>query len=75
MGIVVKENIMKNKFKLFLVILVIFSFGLFFGEFLLDTIINSERDSLNIEIRDSVLTAIIVSLLITVGYKSLKNKK
>ena len=71
----VKESIMKNKFKLFFFILVIFSFGLFFGEFLLDTIINSERDSLKIEIRDSVLTAIIVSLLVTVGYKSLKNKK
>ncbi len=71
----VKESIMKNKFKLFFFILIIFSFGLFFGEFLLDTIINSERDSLKIEIRDSVLTAIIVSLLITIGYKSLKNKK
>tara|TARA_B110001450_G_scaffold255526_1_gene283327 strand:- start:2669 stop:2887 length:219 start_codon:yes stop_codon:yes gene_type:complete len=71
----VKENIMKNKFKLFFFILVIFSFGLFFGEFLLDTIINSERDSLRIEIRDSFLTAIIVSLLVTIGYKSLKTKK
>ena len=75
MGVMVKENIMKNKFKLFFFILVIFSFGLFFGEFLLDTIINSERDSLRIEIRDSFLTAIIVSLLVTIGYKSLKTKK
>jgi hypothetical protein len=50
----------------------IFSFFLFFGEWLIDLVINGKRESLRIEIRDSILTSIIVGILVVIGNNSLK---
>lgn len=68
----VRSNSLKKNLKLFIVTLLIFSIGLFFGELLLDIILEDKRDLLKIEVRDSFLTAIIVAILVVIGNKSLK---
>lgn len=68
----VRSKNLKKNLKLFIVTLLIFSIGLFFGELLLDTILEDKRDLLKIEVRDSFLTAIIVAILVVIGNKSLK---
>lgn len=66
---------MKRVLKRFLFIWVTFSVGLFFGEWLLDVIFNSERTSLKIEIMESVIIGLIVAVLMIIGNKSLRKGK
>lgn len=66
---------MKRVIKRFLFIWVIFSVGLFFGEWLLDILFNSERNSLKIEIIECVIIGLIVAVLMIIGNKSLRKGK
>lgn len=58
--------------KAFILFWVVFSTGLFFGEWLLDVILNSKRDTISGEARDAVLVGLIVAFLLVVQQKSLK---
>ncbi len=54
---------MKKKIRKFLFYFAAFSIGLFFGEWLLDIIINSSRSAVKIEIFESIIIAFIVAIL------------
>lgn len=56
----------------FIIFWVIFSVGLFFGEWLLDVILNSKRDTIREEALDAVLVGLIVAFLLVIQHKSLK---
>jgi len=58
----------------FLILFGVFSIGLFFGEWLIDKIFDSSRDSLKIEIIQSILIGCLVALLFVFGSKSLKKR-
>ncbi|MCG1035063.1 hypothetical protein [Polaribacter sargassicola] len=64
-----KELLVKYKFILFIILFVIFSIGLFFGELLLDTLINDKRDALKTEIIDAIFTGFICSCGFLIGSK------
>jgi len=58
--------------KAFIILWVVFSAGLFFGEWLLDVVMKSERDTIREEALDAVLVGLIVSFLLVVQNESLK---
>ena len=61
--------------KKFLFLWIFFSVGMFFGEWLLDIILKSERDTIKIEALESIIIGLIVALLIMVNNILKKNKK
>ncbi len=70
-----KKIDMKKLIIKFVFLFSVFSIGLFFGEWLLDVILNSKRDTIKIEAMESVIIGFIVALLIVIGNKSLKKNK
>jgi hypothetical protein len=66
---------MKRSILRFALLTSIFSIGLFFGECLLDTILNSTRDTLEKEAIQSIFIGLFVALLMTWKTKKrIKNK-
>ena len=66
---------MKAIIKKFVFLWMVFAIGLFFGEWLLDVIINSKRDIIKTEVMESIIIGLIVAILIIIGNKSLRKPK
>ncbi len=63
---------MKNKIKTFILLFIVFSLGLFFGELFLDIFFGNDTELLSKRIRDSILKGLIVSILFLIGSRALK---
>ncbi len=63
---------MKKIVKRIIFLWAVFSIGLFFGEWLLDIVLNNKRDIIKVEAIESVIIGLIVAILIVIGNKSLK---
>lgn len=66
---------MKKRIIRFVILFSIFSAGLFLGEWLLDIILKSNRDTLKVEAMESLIIGLIVALLMVFGNTSLKQNK
>ncbi len=63
---------MKRIIRNFIALWLVFSIGLFLGEWLFDTALHLYRNVLKVEIIEAVFTGLLVSLLMMAGNKALR---